>query len=99
MDQPNTNMNQPNTTELIFQCPHCQGDVIIAKSEINCGIFRHAIYKSSGQQIPPHAPKEECDRLITQNEIFGCARPFQIIKNNNETSQSESWQIQICEYI
>lgn len=86
-------MDQATSEELQLQCPHCQGNIIIMESEINCGIFRHAIYKSSGQQISPHAPKEECDKLIEQNEIFGCARPFQIIKNN------EQWTIQICEYI
>jgi hypothetical protein len=57
----------------LFECPHCGGSVQII--EINCGIFRHAIYLN-GQQIDPHAPKELCDRLVRENLVIGCARPF-----------------------
>ena len=27
-------------------------------------------------QINPHLPKDECDRLVRENLIFGCGRPF-----------------------
>jgi hypothetical protein len=86
-------MNNINIIELIFKCPNCLDEVIIFENEINCGIFRHAIYKLNGKQIAPHASKEECNELINNNLIYGCAKPFQIIKKNNE------WIIQKCDYI
>ena len=30
------------------------------------------------QPIPPHAPKEECDRLVAENQIVGCGKPFRV---------------------
>ncbi len=75
---------------MIFDCPHCGGAVFI--EEVNCGIFRHGILKS-GEQVPPHAPKEECDNLAQQEAIYGCGRPFQIVQIDGE------WRIQVCEYI
>ena len=76
-----------------FQCPHCQGEVIVAKNEVNCAIFRHGVYKSNLQQIHPHLPKNECDRLYSSEMIYGCGKPFRLIKTNNEI------QIEICDYI
>lgn len=60
------------------QCPSCGGGVWIAYNEINCAIFRHAVYKSNGQQIPPHSSAEECQRLIDSGLVDGCAKPFRI---------------------
>jgi hypothetical protein len=77
--------------DLILKCPNCNDDVII--SEINCAIFRHGIYKNNLQQIEPHMPKEKCDLLINNNEIYGCGKPFRIKKVNNE------WVLEICDYI
>jgi hypothetical protein len=59
-----------------FACPHCEGIVEVKHSELNCRIFRHGTLKSTGQQISPHAPKDECDRLVQGNLVNGCARPF-----------------------
>lgn len=72
-------------------CPHCCCQVEIL--EINCTIFRHGIYKESGQQINPHMPKSECDRLFEQNLIYGCGKPFKIIQENNE------YKAIMCDYI
>lgn len=57
-------------TETMFEviCPHCQGIVII--EQLNCKIFRHGIFKRSGKQIPPHAPKAECDVWVEKGEIW-----------------------------
>jgi hypothetical protein len=66
-------MNKP----FIVECPHCK--LYIEILAINCGIFRHSIYKDSGVQVPPHTPKEECDRLFNQGLIYGCSKPFKII--------------------
>lgn len=82
-----------NANDLVFVCPHCNDNVIINIREINCGIFRHAYYKNSMQQIPPHESKDNCDKLVQEEMIFGCAKPFQIIKENDE------YIIRICDYI
>ena len=76
--------------EVVF-CPNCKEPVII--EQINCGIFRHGVKKSDGQQMAPHLNKEECEKLIKQNLIYGCGKPFQIeIINGNI-------EIKICDYI
>ena len=75
----------------IVQCPHCQEFVEIL--EINCAIFRHAIFKSTGQQIDPHTPKNLCEQYIKDNLIYGCGKPFKVILNNKLLS------VEICEYI
>ena len=64
-----------------INCPHCEGTIEII--ELNCHIFRHGVYKSNGQQIDPHAPQNICEQLIANNEIDGCGKPFQIIKEND----------------
>lgn len=85
------NENKEQEQEPIFKCPHCEHFIVIEK--LNCGIFRHGIFINSGKQINPHDSKELCDRYITNNLIYGCGKPFQIIKNG------EKFEIQICEYI
>jgi len=72
-------------------CPHCGGSIHI--EQLNCGIFRHGVIKSSGQQIPPHASKEICDEFYSKKLIYGCGRPFQIV-NRNGSFVSEK-----CDYI
>jgi hypothetical protein len=86
----NTNIIQ-NENELILfvNCPHCNDEIIIFKTEINCGIFRHAIFKNNYEQINPHASKEECENYLANNIVYGCAKPFRIIGNIAE----------ICDYI
>lgn len=78
---------------LIFSCPHCLEEVIVFENEINCTIFRHAVYKENMQQINPHTPKEDCDKLVNEDKVFGCAKPFKIIKENN------IYDVEICDYI
>jgi len=75
----------------IINCPHCKEPVLIEK--LNCGIFRHGQYKSTGKQIGPHLSREKCDDLIKKNAIYGCGKPFQIIK------QQDTIKISICDYI
>ena len=78
---------------LIVECPHCKSYIYILKNEINCKIFRHGVYKSNNKQINPHMKKEECDKLIKQNLIFGCGKPFKLIKEKNE------YKAITCDYI
>ncbi len=77
---------------LIINCPHCDGSIIII--ELNCKIFRHGVFKNTGNQIGPHSSKEECDQYIKQNLIYGCGKPFQIIEDNDN-----KYKAVICDYI
>ena len=72
-----------------FQCPHCHIDIEVHQKEINCKIFRCGIFKRNGQPIGPHTKKEECEKLVSQNVIFGCGKPFKF----NGT------KVEICDYI
>jgi len=74
----------------LVQCPHCQQWIDIV--ELNCRIFRCGIFISNGQQIPPHASKEECDRI--QGEIYGCGRPFRV-----DPCADGSYVATVCGYI
>ncbi len=71
-------------------CPHCHGTVII--EEVNCAIFRHGTLKT-GEQVPPHSSKEECDNLVEKKEIYGCGRPFRI------RQEGDTWIAEDCGYI
>ena len=62
----------------LFICPHCQGSILVYHTELHCRIFRHGVYRNSGEPIPPHAPKEECERLVAANLIDGCGKPFRV---------------------
>jgi len=76
---------------IIVLCPHCESQVIIF--EINCQIFRHGIYKGSGDQLPPHASKEICDQAFAEGRIYGCGKPFRIDCIQNK------WIASSCDYI
>ena len=84
-------MTDNKKEEPVLTCPHCSEFIII--EQINCGIFRHGILKSNNTQINPHACKEECDNFINNNLIYGCGKPFRIIK------KEDKFFIEICEYI
>lgn len=72
-----------------FKCPHCNINIEVLKNQVNCKIFRCGIYKSTGKPIPPHTKKPECDRLVNQNLIYGCSKPFTMDGKN----------VNICDYI
>lgn len=61
----------------IVVCPNC-GD-FIEILEINCGIYRHGVFKDTLEPIPPHSRKEECDRYVKEGLIYGCGNPFQVV--------------------
>ena len=81
-----------NTPENIITCPHCNEIVII--QELNCGIFRHGIMKSTHIQMDPHLNETMCVYLKTHDLIYGCGKPFQIIKKEDNVIE-----IKICDYI
>jgi len=55
--------------------------------EINCAIFRCGIVKSTGEQIPPHASKEEIEKL----DIWGCGNPMRLCLVDGK--------LVVCDYI
>ena len=71
-------------------CPHCSGCIMVHHAELHCRIFRHGVYRHSGEPIPPHTPKEECDRLLAENLIEGCGKPFRVTDNMEAI---------VCDYI
>jgi hypothetical protein len=75
-----------------FNCPHCLTEIIVKQNELNCRIFRHGIMKNTYQQVNPHLSKIECEKLVTENKVIGCCKPFEIIKN------TKSYVAVICEY-
>ena len=79
-------------TDLVVECPHCKEPVLIKK--LNCCIFRHGVLKKNGKQIDAHAPKNLCDFYIKKCLIFGCGKPFQIVKN-----QENEYKTIVCGYI
>jgi len=83
--------NTSSIINLIVSCPHCNEPIII--EQLNCCIFRHGIFKTTGLQICPHSSKELCEYYTNNNLIFGCGNPFKIIKHNNE------YKAIICDYI
>ncbi len=74
----------------IYNCPHCNGEIVIYENEINCRIFRHGLHKSNNMQLNPHASKAECDQARIQGLIYGCGKPFRINEDNS---------IVICDYV
>ena len=76
---------------MIVTCPHCDEPIII--EEINCGIFRHGVFKTNGQQMEPHSNKPICDEAIEKDLIYGCGKPFQIIMQDTNVI------IKKCDYI
>lgn len=76
--------------EEIIICPQCGEYIII--HELNCGIFRHAIYKS-GEQIDPHMKEKDCQQLLKEKRIFGCGKPFRIIVKDGV------YVAEVCDYI
>jgi hypothetical protein len=80
--------------DLEFECPHCKTMFIVNTKEINCGIFRHAVFSNDLKPINPHETKENCNELVRNNLVYGCAGPLKIYKDNDN-----KYIIEICDYI
>jgi uncharacterized C2H2 Zn-finger protein len=89
-----TKEDPPDDPEIYLLCPHCGELFMTTEKTIACTIYRHAVLKSNMEQINPHSPKEECDRLIEQDLVYGCAKPFRVIKNENK-----EYIAIVCDYI
>jgi hypothetical protein len=79
--------------DLELICPHCNEVFIVAENEINCAIFRHAVYKNNYLPINPHESKDNCDKMKEQDIVYGCTKPFKIVKKD------EKYSTEICDYI
>lgn len=85
----------PEDETYVFSCPWCENKIQVKISEINCSIFRHAVMKNTGNQVNPHASKEECENLVISDMIYGCGKPFMLFKNGN----SDTLEAKICDYL
>ena len=64
---------------MFVNCPHCNQMIEII--QLNCRIFRCGVFKVNFTQIDPHLSKSECMRLLQNNLIFGCGKPFRILEH------------------
>ena len=55
---------------IIISCPHCNDSVLIYNNELNCRIFRHAVYKQTGEQVNPHLDQQSCENLLKYIELW-----------------------------
>ena len=78
---------------IIINCPHCNDYIFIHPKELNCHIFRHGVFKKTGKQIDPHMKKDQCDYLAKHKLIYGCGKPFRIVKKDSEIVAI------VCDYI
>ena len=85
-------MCEEKEDNIIVSCPHCNEFILIEK--LNCCIFRHGVLIRNGLEIDPHSPKEYCEYLFNNKLIYGCGKPFKIIK-----SDDIFFHAIICDYI
>jgi hypothetical protein len=76
----------------VFKCPHCLCYTQIEPIYLSCLIFRHAYYKNSNMQIGAHTNQEDCERLVQDNLVSGCAKPFKFFRGNPN-------YVDICGYV
>ena len=72
-----------------FPCPHCDMLCQVPENEIRCTIFRHAVFKDGMKFVPPHASKEECQKWLEKDIVWGCAKPFKF----------DGIKVEKCDYI
>lgn len=83
----------PEDSMYVFECPHCNLLVQVKEKDLRCKIFRHAVYKANNKPIKPHAPQADCERLLAQNLVYGCAKPFRLV------TTGKVLRAEICGYI
>ena len=82
-----------NDKNIFIKCPHCGIMIQIFEKELNCKIFRHGTYKKTFKQIDPHLKKAACDNLVKKGLIYGCGKPFKLIKKES------NYIVEVCDYI
>lgn len=75
----------------IFNCPKCDNLIEVEFNQLNCREFVHGYFYNKvndsiilTHQVNPHASLEECKRLLDNNAIVGCGKPFKIIDNQGK---------------
>lgn len=85
--------------EFVIECPHCHGLIMIKHRDVNCKIFRHAIWKNEQKErktrFNPHAKKVVCEEAFRKGLIYGCGKPFRLIK----TKHHQEFIVKKCDYI
>ena len=76
---------------LVFNCVWCGNIITVVLKDLNCKIFRHAIYKNNYEQVNPHMSESECNRLVISDSDM-CCKPFEIIEIDNK------YYVKKCEY-
>lgn len=87
----------PENDSFIFPCPHCGFLIQVLRNETACCIFRHAVYRRDGSQFPPHASEELCETAVSDELVYGCAKPFKLVLNPHDSDTPGF--VEICEYI
>jgi len=78
--------------QYFFECPHCQGAVIVPVSDVACAIFRHASFNApDNPPIPPHTDQATCEELVRSDRVRGCAKPFRLV--------IDAMRVEVCGYI
>ena len=77
-----------------FSCPHCKDLVQVLRGDMNCQIFRHGVYRHSGQPLGPHTSEDKCRDVVNRGLVYGCAGPFRVRLTDDTTGTVET-----CEYI
>jgi len=72
----------------VVECPHCQGLILIKQSEINCGVFRHAVHQN-GLQVNAHASYQVCKEAL-DNKGMGCGGAFKFNGQDEPTACDHS---------
>jgi hypothetical protein len=84
---------QQRNSMFVVSCPHCTDEILI--EQLNCCIFRHGVFKTSLMQIGPHTAKHICDDYVEKGLIYGCGKPFQVVKDTT----NGQFQAVVCGYI
>jgi hypothetical protein len=74
-----------------YMCPHCKLWTEVLQRELNCKIFRHAVYEKDLQPINPHASEEEVKAIRSQ--IIGCGGPHRLFQSHDGT-----WKVGECSW-
>lgn len=57
-------------------CPHCATLFEVTPADMNCRIFRHAVFRHSGHFVPPHASRAQCRAWVKHHQVWGCGGPL-----------------------
>ena len=80
--------------DLYLECPSCKQYFVVAREDLRCRIFRHAVFRDTLSPIPPHSSKTEIETYLSQNKIYGCGKPFRVLEKENHEFYTE-----ICDYL